>query len=72
MLNALTAEGDRIAAEIDAHGTLVDGQAFANRYVFILRIRDGRIASVAEHFNPAPVAEKIVPLIQAAMAKAKG
>ncbi len=71
-VDSLTAEEDRVAAEVRAHGTLVDGQDFANRYVFILRLHDGRIASVAEHFNPVPVAEKIVPLIQAAMAKAKG
>ena len=68
-IDSLTAEDDRVAAEVRSHGTLVDGQAFDNRYVFILRIRDGRIASVAEHFDPAPVTEKLVPLIQAAMAK---
>ncbi len=69
-VDSLTAEADRIAAEVHAYGTLVDGQAYENRYVFILRVRDNRIAAVAEHFHPGPVAEKLVPLIQAAMAKA--
>ena len=68
-IDSLTAEDDRVAAEVRGAGTLVSGEAFTNRYVFMLRIRDGRIASVAEHFDPGPVREKIVPLIQAAMAK---
>ncbi len=69
-VDSTTAEGDRVAVEARMNGVLNTGEAFANRYVFILRIRDGRIASVAEHFNPAPVFEKIVPLLREAMAKA--
>ena len=46
-VDSLTAEGDRVAAEVQSAGTLVNGEPFANRYVFLLRIRDGRIASVA-------------------------
>lgn len=72
IVDSLTAEDDRIAAEVHAYGTLVDGQVFENKYVFILRIREGKIASVAEHFNPGPVIEKLVPLIQTALAKARG
>jgi uncharacterized protein len=64
-IDALTAEDDRVAAEVQARGTLVNGELFHNVYVFIFRIRD-RIASVAEHFNPQVVREKIVPLLQAA------
>jgi uncharacterized protein len=69
-IDSLTAEGDRVAAEVQARGTLLDGQDYHNTYVFMFRIRDGRIAAVAEHFNPAPVREKLGPLMQAAMAKA--
>lgn len=69
-VQSLTAEEDRVAAEVQSHGTLVNGEVFQNTYVFVFRIRDGRIASAAEHFNPDIVREKIVPLIQAAMAKA--
>ena len=68
-VDSITAEGDRVAAEVQSRGTLINGQDFHNIYVFMFRIRDGRIAAVAEHFNPAPVLGKIVPLIQAAMAK---
>jgi hypothetical protein len=68
-VDSLTAEEDRVAAEVQSRGTLTNGDAFHNIYIFMIRIRDGRIASVAEHFNPGPVQEKILPLLQAAMSK---
>jgi ketosteroid isomerase-like protein len=68
-VDSLTADDDRVAAEVHAGGTLSNGEGFANTYVFILRIRDGAIASVAEHFNPKPVVEKLMPLLQEVMAK---
>ena len=71
-IDSLTAEEDRVAAEIRSNGTFADGDTYENIYVFILRIRDGRIASVAEHFNPDPVLKKILPRLRAAMAKAAG
>jgi len=64
-VDSLTAEGDRVAAEVQSRGTLVDGKTFHNTYVFMLRIRDERIASVAEHFNPQVVRDMILPLLQA-------
>ena len=68
-VDSLTAEDDRVAAEVHAEGTLANGELFQNRYAFVLRIKHGRIASIAEHFDPGPVREKIVPLLMAAMAK---
>lgn len=70
--DSVTAEDDRIAIEAQARGTLTNGEAFHNVYVFILRVRDGRIASVREFFDPAPMREQLGPLLQAAMAKASG
>jgi uncharacterized protein len=70
-VDSLTAEADRVAAEVHADGVFHDGELFANRYVFVLRIRDGKIASVAEHFNPAIVFEKIVPRLNAVLAARK-
>jgi ketosteroid isomerase-like protein len=64
-VDSLTAEGDRVAAEVRSRGTLIDGKTFQNTYVFVLRIRDERIAGVAEHFNPQPVRDLILPLVQA-------
>ncbi|MBB5686774.1 nuclear transport factor 2 family protein [Sphingobium boeckii] len=71
-VDSLTAEADRLAAEVRSHGTLVNGVPFENRYLFMLRLRDGRIASVAEHFDPAPVRDTLAPLLQAAMAPPPG
>ena len=65
-VSSLTAEDDRVAAEVQANGVLANGGNYHNIYVFMFRIRDGRIASLAEHFNPAVVNAKIMPLFQAA------
>lgn len=65
-VDSLTAEDDRVAAEVQAHGTLVNGDDYHNTYAFIFRIRDARIARVAEYFNALVVREKLAPLMQAA------
>jgi ketosteroid isomerase-like protein len=67
-VDSLTAEDDRVAAEVQVNGALSTGEPYHNVYLFLLRVRDGRIASVEEHFNPIPVREKLAPLIQAALA----
>lgn len=67
---SLTAEGDRVVAEVKSRGTLINGETFENNHVFLLRVRDGKIAEVAEYMNPIVVREKIAPLLQQAMAKA--
>lgn len=69
VIESLTSEDDRTVAEIRSHGTLNSGEPFNNTHVFIFRIRDGRIASASEYMNQFAVREKIVPLMQAAMAK---
>jgi ketosteroid isomerase-like protein len=62
-IDSITAEDDRAVAEVHSEGTLIDGEDYANTYVFVFRIRDGRIASVAEHFNALIVQEKLIPLM---------
>ena len=71
-IDSLTAEEDRVAAEVRSSGTLVNGEPFNNTHVYILRIRDGRVAHMAEHMNQLVVRDQIVPLMQAAMAKGAG
>lgn len=71
-IDSLTAEEDRVAAEVQSRGTLVNGENFRNTHVFMFRIRDGRVASVAEHMNALIVREQLAPLLQAAMARAAG
>jgi len=63
-IDSITSEEDRVAAEVHSQGTLISGEQYANTYVFVFRVRDGRIASVAEHFNALIVQEKMVPLVR--------
>ena len=60
-IDAITAEDDRAILEVHARGVFPDGEDYANTYVFALRLRDGRVASIAEHFNPLPAIEKLFP-----------
>ncbi|MDR2857310.1 MAG: nuclear transport factor 2 family protein [Novosphingobium sp.] len=71
-IGSITAEGDRAAAETTGHGVLYDGKVYDNHYVMLFRIRDGKIAALAEYFDPRPVEELIMPLLTAAMAAQKG
>jgi ketosteroid isomerase-like protein len=71
-IQSLTADEDRVVAEAESEGTLVNGEEYRNSYVFVFRIRDGRIAAVAEHYNALTVQDKLMPLIGAAKAKLAG
>jgi uncharacterized protein len=68
-IDAITAEEDRAVAEVRSEWTLVNGEPYANTYVFAFRFRDGRISAVAEHFDVRPVVEKLIPLMQDLAAK---
>jgi ketosteroid isomerase-like protein len=69
-IRSLTAEDDRVVAEFSSEGTLVGGDAYHNEYLFLFRVRDGRIAYVGEYFDPGVVREKIAPAMAAVMARA--
>lgn len=68
-VDSLIAEEDRVAAEARGRGKLKNGEEYHNHYVFIFRVRDGRIAAIAEYTNPSIVREKIMPLFQAAASR---
>lgn len=61
IIDGITAEDDRVVVEAHGKGTFPDGVAYENAYVFVLRLRDGRVAAIAEHFNPIPAMEKLFP-----------
>ncbi|MDE8651040.1 nuclear transport factor 2 family protein [Novosphingobium album (ex Liu et al. 2023)] len=67
-VKALIVEGDRAAAQVRGSGTLASGERYENDYAHLFDLRDGRIARIAEFFDPAPVNEKIMPLLLEAMA----
>jgi ketosteroid isomerase-like protein len=70
-IQSLTSEQDRVAAEVNSKGTLINGDEYCGVYVFMLRVRDGRIASVCEYNDPVPVREKLGPLLQESLAKGR-
>jgi len=63
-VDSITAEDDRAAAEVRSQAKLIDGEPYAMTYVYVFRFRDGRIASVAEHYNALVAQEKLVPLMK--------
>lgn len=63
-IDAITAQDDRALAEVRSTGVLVDGTPYANTYVFAFRFADGRIRSVAEHFNPLVTQDTLLPLMR--------
>lgn len=50
-VHSLTAEDDRVSAEVEAEGTWVNGRDYRNRYHFMIRLRDGLIISVHEYMD---------------------
>lgn len=52
-VHALTAEGDRVAAEVESHAPLVNGAVYNNHYHMLFEIRDGRIRVVKEYADTA-------------------
>jgi uncharacterized protein len=61
-VDAMTAQDDRVVIEAHSQATLINGEAYGNTYVFSIRVRDGRIAWIAEHFNALIAQEKLIPL----------
>ena len=47
----ITAEGDRVAAEVQAYGETASGKIYDNRYHFLFEIREGKIQAVREYFD---------------------
>ncbi len=68
-VESLTAEEDRVVAEVRSDWELVNGQRAQNRHVFLFTLRDGRVASMAEYMDPSVPREIIGPLVQQLMAK---
>jgi len=70
-IQSLTAQEDRVVAEARSAATLINGQQYRNNYIFVFRIRDDRISSIAEHFNPLIVNEQLMPAINMFLARAQ-
>jgi ketosteroid isomerase-like protein len=46
-----TAEGDRVAVEVESSGDLRNGRQYRQEYHFLITFRDGKIASVREYLD---------------------
>ncbi|MEM9462759.1 MAG: nuclear transport factor 2 family protein [Myxococcota bacterium] len=46
-----TAEGDRVAVEIESNGTKANGTVYNNRYHFLVTLRDGKITALREYMD---------------------
>jgi ketosteroid isomerase-like protein len=58
---SLTAEEDRVAAEVRIRGRSAQtGEPYDNLYVFLFWIRDGRFREIHEHLDTLYVAEKLL------------
>ena len=48
-VHSMTAEDDRVAAEVSCHAELTTGRVYANQYHMLFRCRRGKITEVKEY-----------------------
>lgn len=60
---SVTAESDRVVVEFEGHGTLINGDSYANQYCMVFMLRDGKIRQVNEYFCTLLADEKLWPLV---------
>jgi ketosteroid isomerase-like protein len=56
----LTAEGDRVAAEVESYGETTTGKIYNNLYHFLFEVRDGKIQSVRGYLDTMHAKEVLV------------
>jgi ketosteroid isomerase-like protein len=64
-ITGITAEGDRVAVEMDADGLSATGKEYHNQYHDLLEVRDGKIVVGREYLDTAHAEEVIVGSAQA-------
>jgi hypothetical protein len=67
-ITGVTAEGDRVAVEINANGVSATGKQYQNQYHDLLEIRGGKIVAGREYLDTAHAAEVIIGSANAAAA----
>lgn len=66
-VDSMTAEDDRVHAEISGKATSVDGKDYSNRYHYAVVVRDGKIVAFRDYFDSLYAIETLEPAIKAAM-----
>jgi ketosteroid isomerase-like protein len=65
-ITGVTAEGDRVAVEMNANGVSATGKRYENEYHDLLEIRGGKIVAGREYLDTAHAAEVIISSAKAA------
>lgn len=50
-IRGMIGEGDKVAAEVEAHGEITNGRIYNNEYHFLFTVQDGRISAVKEYHD---------------------
>lgn len=65
-ITSMTAEDDRVHAEITGEGTSIDGKPYNNRYHYAAVISEGKISVFRDYFDSLYAIETLEPAIAAA------
>ncbi len=60
-IHGITAEGDRVALEVESFGRHVSGKTYNNQYHFLMVIRDGHVHEFKEYLDTMHANEVLVP-----------
>ena len=58
---SMTAEEDRVSAEVEGRSMLASGNPYNNQYHFLFRVRDGRIIELKEYFCTKLAEDVLLP-----------
>jgi ketosteroid isomerase-like protein len=56
-----TAEGDRVAAEVESLGTHTSGRIYKNKYHFLIVLKDGKFVQVKEYMDTLHLYDLMFP-----------
>ena len=63
-IKSLTAEDDRVIAEFSGEGTTRGGEVYRNDYLYLFRLRDGKVCFLAEWLNLDAMRGVLIPAMQ--------
>jgi ketosteroid isomerase-like protein len=64
-IHSLTAEGDRVVAEFSGNGTTAEGKLYRNSYLYLFKIRGGKVYFLAEYLNLDEMRGILLPAMMA-------
>ena len=64
-IHSLTAEDDRVIAEFSGLGTTAGGETYRNDYLYLFKIRDGKVYFLAEYLDLDAMRGTLIPAMTA-------